>query len=253
MLTMREFDRRYAKDTGITFSSLYPGCVAETGLFRNHVKAFQKLFPAFQKNITQGYVSNDEAGRRVAAVVADPVYSKSGVYWSWSNDGEPFVNTPSDEVSVRRGRAWSHLSAGCLGVPARDSASSAARWAALFCSRAQAEDGTAPISPVCADLSRHRAAFFAGLRQGRAHVGALGETRRPQDRTRARARVCVSKRQRACVGLSAPTPCAAGALWRRCPQSGLRALAGGGRATLARPSGWGRCVSRGSVGMRFGG
>jgi hypothetical protein len=53
MLTMRELDRRYAKETGITFSSLYPGCIAETGLFRNHVKAFQKLFPVFQKNITQ--------------------------------------------------------------------------------------------------------------------------------------------------------------------------------------------------------
>lgn len=53
MLTMRELHRRYAKDTGIVFSSLYPGCIAETGLFRNHVKLFQKLFPAFQKNITQ--------------------------------------------------------------------------------------------------------------------------------------------------------------------------------------------------------
>jgi hypothetical protein len=53
MLTMRELDRRYAKESGITFSSLYPGCIAETGLFRNHVKAFQKLFPVFQKNITQ--------------------------------------------------------------------------------------------------------------------------------------------------------------------------------------------------------
>lgn len=53
MLTMRELHRRYNKSTGITFSSLYPGCIAETALFRNHVQLFQKLFPAFQKNITQ--------------------------------------------------------------------------------------------------------------------------------------------------------------------------------------------------------
>ena len=52
MLTMREFARRY-ESTGVVFSSLYPGCIAETALFRNHVKAFQFLFPAFQKNITQ--------------------------------------------------------------------------------------------------------------------------------------------------------------------------------------------------------
>lgn len=34
MLTMREFHRRMHDSTGITFASLYPGCIAETGLFR---------------------------------------------------------------------------------------------------------------------------------------------------------------------------------------------------------------------------
>lgn len=108
MLTMREFDRRYAKDTGITFASLYPGCIAETGLFRNHVKAFQVLFPLFQKNITQGYVSEEEAGRRLAKVVADSAYDQSGAYWSWSNNSEAFINTPSDEVQdLEKGkRLW---------------------------------------------------------------------------------------------------------------------------------------------------
>lgn len=50
----------------------------------------------------QGYVSEDEAGRRLAAVISSPDYSESGAYWSWSNDSEAFVNTPSDEVMVRR-------------------------------------------------------------------------------------------------------------------------------------------------------
>ncbi|HEY9884509.1 MAG TPA: protochlorophyllide reductase, partial [Thermosynechococcaceae cyanobacterium] len=33
VLTMRELHRRYHESTGITFSSLYPGCVADTPLF----------------------------------------------------------------------------------------------------------------------------------------------------------------------------------------------------------------------------
>ncbi|CAG9461854.1 unnamed protein product [Pedinophyceae sp. YPF-701] len=106
MLTMREFDRRY-RDTGITFASLYPGCIADSGLFRNHVKLFRELFPKFQKNITKGYVSQEEAGRRLSLVVADPEYKTSGAYWSWSKQGG-FVNTPSAEVQdgVKGQKLW---------------------------------------------------------------------------------------------------------------------------------------------------
>ena len=85
VLTMRELHRRYHESTGITFTSLYPGCVADTPLFRNHYPLFQKLFPLFQKNITGGYVSQELAGERVADVVADPEYKQSGAYWSWGN------------------------------------------------------------------------------------------------------------------------------------------------------------------------
>ncbi|OAB59286.1 protochlorophyllide oxidoreductase [Leptolyngbya valderiana BDU 20041] len=85
VLTMRELHRRYHESTGITFSSLYPGCVADTPLFRNHYPLFQKIFPVFQKYITGGYVSQELAGERVAAVVADPEFKQSGVYWSWGN------------------------------------------------------------------------------------------------------------------------------------------------------------------------
>ncbi|KAK4750651.1 hypothetical protein SAY87_004133 [Trapa incisa] len=62
MLTMQEFHRRYHEDTGITFTSLYPGCIATTGLFREHISLFRTLFPPFQKYITKGYVSEEEAG-----------------------------------------------------------------------------------------------------------------------------------------------------------------------------------------------
>ena len=40
---------------------------------------------------------------RVAVVVADPVYSQSGAYWSWGNrqkkDGKSFVQKVSPEAS----------------------------------------------------------------------------------------------------------------------------------------------------------
>ncbi|OIP78822.1 MAG: protochlorophyllide oxidoreductase [Oscillatoriales cyanobacterium CG2_30_44_21] len=102
ILTMRELHRRYHDSTGITFSSLYPGCVADTPLFRNHYPLFQKLFPLFQKNITKGYVSQELSGQRVAAVVADPEYKQSGAYWSWGNrqkkDGKSFVQTVSPQA-----------------------------------------------------------------------------------------------------------------------------------------------------------
>mmetsp|Transcript_18536 Transcript_18536/g.55329 ORF Transcript_18536/g.55329 Transcript_18536/m.55329 type:complete len:474 (-) Transcript_18536:760-2181(-) len=83
MLTIFEMHRRFHESTNITFNTMYPGCIAETPLFRNHYPAFQKLFPAFQKYITGGYVSVEEAGERLASVCCDPEYEKSGCYWSW--------------------------------------------------------------------------------------------------------------------------------------------------------------------------
>jgi protochlorophyllide reductase len=71
MIISRELHRRYHADTGIVFSTLYPGCVADTALFRDTPKAFQMIFPWFQKNITKGYVTQALAGERVAQVVAD--------------------------------------------------------------------------------------------------------------------------------------------------------------------------------------
>lgn len=85
MLTIRELHRRFHDSTGIIFNSLYPGCVADTPLFRNHYSLFRTIFPWFQKNITGGYVSQELAGERLAQVVADPEFKESGVHWSWGN------------------------------------------------------------------------------------------------------------------------------------------------------------------------
>uniref|UniRef100_A0A1J3IDQ2 NADPH-protochlorophyllide oxidoreductase n=1 Tax=Noccaea caerulescens TaxID=107243 RepID=A0A1J3IDQ2_NOCCA len=99
MLTMQELHRRYHEETGITFASLYPGCIATTGLFREHIPLFRLLFPPFQKYITKGYVSEEEAGKRLAQVVSDPSLGKSGVYWSWNNNSSSFENQLSKEAS----------------------------------------------------------------------------------------------------------------------------------------------------------
>jgi protochlorophyllide reductase len=121
VLTMRELHRRYHESTGIVFSSLYPGCVATTALFRNHYPLFQKIFPWFQKNITGGFVSEELAGERVAMVVADPEYNKSGVYWSWGNrqkEGrQSFVQEVSNEAldDSKAERLW-ELSAKLVGL-----------------------------------------------------------------------------------------------------------------------------------------
>ena len=77
------------------------------------------VFPLFMKYVTGGYVSEPEAGERLAQCVADPKCAKSGVYWSWNGGartvgwfdpkkkevvgaggagGEVFENEPSDLV-----------------------------------------------------------------------------------------------------------------------------------------------------------
>jgi protochlorophyllide reductase len=103
ILTMRELHRRYHDVTGIIFTSLYPGCVATTPLFRNHYPLFQKLFPLFQKYITGGFVSEELAGQRVADVVIKPEYKLSGAYWSWGNRQKPGTKAFIQEVSNEAG------------------------------------------------------------------------------------------------------------------------------------------------------
>ena len=103
MITTQELHRRLHAETGISFTSLYPGCVADTPLFRNTPKAFQTIFPWFQKNITGGYVSQALAGERVGQVVADPDFAESGVHWSWGNrqtrDGRQFSQELSEKAT----------------------------------------------------------------------------------------------------------------------------------------------------------
>jgi len=88
MMTVTELHRRFHQSTGITFASMYPGCIAETNLFREKRGWFKTAFPLFMKYVTGAYVSETEAGARLAQVIDDPQCTKSGVYWSWNGNAQ---------------------------------------------------------------------------------------------------------------------------------------------------------------------
>jgi len=121
MIISRELHRRYHESTGVVFNTLYPGCVADTALFRHSPPLFRKIFPWFQKNITKGYVSQELSGDRVAQVVADPAFAVSGVHWSWGNrqqEGrQAFAQPLSAKANdaARAKRLW-ELSEGLVAV-----------------------------------------------------------------------------------------------------------------------------------------
>jgi len=122
MIISRELHRREHDSSGIIFNSLYPGCVADTGLFRDAPRLFQRVFPWFQKYITKGYVSQALAGERVADVVADPAFGRSGVHWSWGNrqhaDSTAFAQPLSAKANdaARAARLWELSEALTLGA-----------------------------------------------------------------------------------------------------------------------------------------
>ncbi len=84
MVTVQELSKRFSKQK-IIINSLYPGCVADTNLFRDTPLLFRILFPIFQKFITKGYVSQRLAGERVARVASLKEYAIPAVHWSWGN------------------------------------------------------------------------------------------------------------------------------------------------------------------------
>jgi len=101
MMTVLEMHRRFHDETGVVFNSIYPGCIAETNLFREKRQWFRDAFPVFMKTIG-AYVSEAEAGERLAQVIFDPQCTKSGVYWSWNGNAQQF-GVASDRVKTEGG------------------------------------------------------------------------------------------------------------------------------------------------------
>ncbi|KAK3039575.1 hypothetical protein RJ639_027719 [Escallonia herrerae] len=102
MLTIQEFHGRYNEDIQITFSSLYPGGIATTGLSREHIPFFWLLFPPFQRYTTRGYVSEEEAGQRLAGP------KKFGCILEPNKNAASFENQLSQETSdaEKAGKLW---------------------------------------------------------------------------------------------------------------------------------------------------
>ena len=100
MVTVQELSKRYSKER-IIINSIYPGCVADTNLFRDTPWLFRFLFPIFQRFITKGYVSQRLAGERVAKVASLKEYAKPAVHWSWGNRQKPGRKAFSQKLSKR--------------------------------------------------------------------------------------------------------------------------------------------------------
>lgn len=123
ILTMTEMDRRYATD-GVTFSAVFPGCIAESDLFREKRGWFRWFFPLFQKFVTRQYVSVEEAGRRVSLVAADGCFGDSGRYWQWrgnylkgADKTAPVPIDPTEREAEKAERLW-ELSAKLVNMAA---------------------------------------------------------------------------------------------------------------------------------------
>ena len=100
MVTVQELSKRYSTEK-IIVNSLYPGCVADTNLFRHTPWFFKVLFPIFQKFVTKGYVSQRLAGERVAKVATYKAYAKPSVHWSWGNRQKTGRKAFSQKLSKR--------------------------------------------------------------------------------------------------------------------------------------------------------
>lgn len=105
---------KYYKSTKIAFSSIYPGCIAESPLFREKRPWFRKYFPVFMKYITGGFVSETEAGTRLFQVITDPRCVRSGVYWSWNGGpregrGDSLKNKGSITGAGGSGGGWDSI------------------------------------------------------------------------------------------------------------------------------------------------
>uniref|UniRef100_A0A6T8NUL2 protochlorophyllide reductase n=1 Tax=Hemiselmis andersenii TaxID=464988 RepID=A0A6T8NUL2_HEMAN len=131
-IVMREMNKRYAESRGITVNAMFPGCIAESPLFRQKRGWFRWLFPLFQKYVTKQFVEEKEAGRRIADTIDLDELAVGGAYWKWNAksgiDAEFVISdensTPAanvvripgealDEVTAEQ--VWD-LSAGLTGV-----------------------------------------------------------------------------------------------------------------------------------------
>ena len=74
MMTSNTLHDRFHRSTGVAFSAIYPGCIAESPLFREKRPWFRKFFPVFMKYVTGGFVGEVEAGQRLGQVLQSNLF-----------------------------------------------------------------------------------------------------------------------------------------------------------------------------------
>lgn len=123
ILTMTEMNKRFGSD-GVIFCAIFPGCIAESNLFREKRGWFRWFFPLFQKYITKQYVSVQDAGKRVSLVASDGRFGDSGTYWQWrgsylngTDKTEPVPIESTERESDKAGKLWD-ISAKLVGLGA---------------------------------------------------------------------------------------------------------------------------------------
>ncbi|KAI0561017.1 protochlorophyllide oxidoreductase [Gracilaria domingensis] len=112
ILTMKEMHRRFGS-SGVIFSAIFPGCIAQSDLFREKRAWFRWFFPLFQKYVTKQMVPVEEAGRRVALVASDGRFGDSGTYWQWRGSylqgiekTEPVQIDPTEKEADKAEMLW---------------------------------------------------------------------------------------------------------------------------------------------------
>eukprot|EP00746_Dinoflagellata_sp_MGD_P162316 gnl/MRDRNA2_/MRDRNA2_89823_c0_seq1.p1 gnl/MRDRNA2_/MRDRNA2_89823_c0~~gnl/MRDRNA2_/MRDRNA2_89823_c0_seq1.p1 ORF type:complete len:733 (+),score=184.98 gnl/MRDRNA2_/MRDRNA2_89823_c0_seq1:79-2277(+) len=96
-MTSNMLHERFHRSTDIAFSSIYPGCIADSPLFQEKREWFKKYFPTFLKQLSEGFISEEEAGQRLFQVIHDLRCRKSGVFWGL-NGGEGAASTGLDSI-----------------------------------------------------------------------------------------------------------------------------------------------------------
>ena len=116
---------KYHRQTGIAFSSIYPGSISGSPLFDGaqpmaryaaHEKAVlnaaitAKDLQHDDQSFIRGSVTAEAAGRRLFQVLHDPRCVKSGVYWSWSTDDEDSSSAAENcEQQQSSYSSWEHI------------------------------------------------------------------------------------------------------------------------------------------------
>lgn len=93
MMTANFLHTKYHKLTGISFSSMYPGCIAESPLFREKRQWFRTYFPIFMKFITGKLEARFKTSSKRISLLK-------------------LINFPSHRWICRRARSWTSLISG---------------------------------------------------------------------------------------------------------------------------------------------